>query len=211
MGLSFNTLREANALRVGKFKNLREQPAHKSNNGSDWSVAQWFQAFIGEVGEFAEVRDAFERGIIDFDTYKVKATKELADIQTYLDLLAMRSLDITARAPGYRYDAAQLLLLAMGAIGDYANMRKKFDRGDATNEELTEHRLGALSAAIRTLGVIRMPTASNALTYHQTEKAHPCGINLGQATADKFNEVSERVKVDIRINVELDLTEGDDA
>jgi hypothetical protein len=127
MGLSFNTLREANSRRLPQFKNKHGAPAHTKADGSDWTPAQWLQAVVGELGEFANIRKKFERGDLSFEEYKLAASKELADVQTYLDLLAMRCLD-------------------------------------------------------------------------QGERIHPEGIDLGQATVEKFNEVSERVGCDVRFN-----------
>jgi len=129
-GLSFATLRDANRMRLPQFRNKHGQLAHSQPDGSDWSPAQWLQAVVGELGEFANIRKKFERGDLGFDEYVELAAKELADVQTYLDILAMRCLDM----PG---------------------------------------------------------------------NPHPDGIDLGDATSDKFNEVSERVSATVFI-------EGDD-
>lgn len=92
-GLTFNTLRAANKARLPTFKNAKGEPAHSTDDGSDWSSAQWLQALVGEVGEFANLRKKYERGDITPEQYAVEAAKELADIQTYLDILATRCLD----------------------------------------------------------------------------------------------------------------------
>lgn len=118
--LSFNTLRKANIARIPTFKNRKGELAHSQPDGSDWSPSQWVQALIGEVGEYANIRKKFERGDITLEEFQVEAAKELADVQIYLDILAMRCLD--------------------------------------TNKI-----------------------------------AHPTGVDLGQATEDKFNEVTRRV------------------
>lgn len=89
-GLTFNTLRSANIARLPTFKNAQGEPAHAMPDGSDWSPAQWYQALSGEMGEYANVRKKFERGDISEAEFKRLATLELADIQTYLDLLAFR-------------------------------------------------------------------------------------------------------------------------
>lgn len=129
--LTFDALRKANRSRVGVFKNKHGDPAHSKADGSDWSPAQWLQAVVGELGEYANIRKKLERGDLSFDEYRVMAAKELADVQTYLDLLAMRALD------------------QISASG------------------------------------VRIP--------------HGQGIDLGQATIDKFNEVSVRVGCDIKL------------
>lgn len=91
--LTFDQLRKANILRLPQFKNGRGEPAHSKPDGSDWSPAQWLQAVVGELGEFANIRKKYERGDIDWAQYSLLARKELADVQTYLDILAMRALD----------------------------------------------------------------------------------------------------------------------
>lgn len=89
-GLTFNVLREANTRRIPQFKNSHGGAAHTEPDGSDWSPAQWLQALIGEVGEYANFRKKFERGDITEEEFMRHARKELADVQIYLDLLAKR-------------------------------------------------------------------------------------------------------------------------
>lgn len=91
--LSFDTLRAANKARLPLFKNKHGHAAHSQPDGSDWSPAQWLQAVVGELGEFANIRKKFERGDLSFGEYRLLAAKELADVQIYLDLLALRCLD----------------------------------------------------------------------------------------------------------------------
>lgn len=87
-GLTFNQLRKANELRLPQFKNKHGEPAHSKPDGSDWSPAQWLQAMVGEVGEYANLRKKYERGDINLEEFRFEGGKELADIQIYLDLLA---------------------------------------------------------------------------------------------------------------------------
>jgi hypothetical protein len=116
----------------------RRALAHTRVDGSDWSPSQWLQAVVGELGEFANVRKKFERGELTFDEYEVQAKKELADVQTYLDILALRCLD-------------------------------------------------------------------------EGDKVCSKGVDLGQATIDKFNEVSHRVGADVWLKPKLsDLIKIDD-
>src|SRR3990172_5875389 len=89
-GLTFNTLRGGNTARLPQFKNKYGQLAHAKPDGSDWSPAQWLQATLGELGEYANLRKKFERGDVDEATFKIEARKELADVVTYLDILAMQ-------------------------------------------------------------------------------------------------------------------------
>jgi NTP pyrophosphatase (non-canonical NTP hydrolase) len=89
-GLTFNTLRSANVNRLPTFKNAKGEPAHSGPDGSDWSPAQWLQAVTGELGEYANLRKKYERGDIDEEEFLVFAKEELADVVTYLDILAFR-------------------------------------------------------------------------------------------------------------------------
>lgn len=89
-GLTFNALRGANTARLPQFKNCHGEPAHSKPDGSDWSPAQWLQAVTGELGEYANLRKKFERGDIDSATFYFEAANELADVVTYLDILAMQ-------------------------------------------------------------------------------------------------------------------------
>lgn len=89
-GLSFATLRSANLARLPLFKNRKGQPAHSRADGFDWSPAQWLQAVVGELGEYANICKKFERGDLDADEFAKLAADELADVQTYLDILAYR-------------------------------------------------------------------------------------------------------------------------
>lgn len=89
-GLTFNSLRGANQARLPEFKNKHGQLAHSKPDGSDWSPAQWLQAVLGELGEYANVRKKFERGDLSIEEFHKQASKELADVQIYLDILAMQ-------------------------------------------------------------------------------------------------------------------------
>lgn len=81
-GLTFNTLRAGNEVRLretAKFAKCR-----------DWSTAQWLQALVGEVGEAANVMKKIDRGDYTEDEAREHLSKELADVQIYLDLLAAK-------------------------------------------------------------------------------------------------------------------------
>lgn len=88
--LTFDALRKANIARLPQFKNALGERVHFKKDGSDWSPAQWLQAVVGELGEYANLRKKFERGDIDELQFKESAADELADVQTYLDILAFQ-------------------------------------------------------------------------------------------------------------------------
>ncbi|MGC4002840.1 MAG: MazG-like family protein [Pirellulales bacterium] len=90
MSLTFDQLRAANTARLPLFKNKHGEPAHSKAGGSDWSPAQWLQAMVGEVGEYANLRKKFDRGDVTAEEFRNEAAKELADVQIYLDLLALQ-------------------------------------------------------------------------------------------------------------------------
>lgn len=91
--LSFYELRRANARRLPEFKNRRGELAHTEPDGSDWSLGEWMTAVTGELGEAANLIKKVRRGDLTLNEARVDLAKELADVVTYLDILAMQ-LDI---------------------------------------------------------------------------------------------------------------------
>lgn len=89
--LTFHALRAANIARLPLFKNRRGEPAHSEPDGSDWKLSAWSNAAFGELGEAANLIKKIERGDITLDAARSDLAKELADVQTYLDLLAFRA------------------------------------------------------------------------------------------------------------------------
>lgn len=90
IGLTFSQFREANQARLPVYKNSKGEFVHKHPQGKDWSPAQWLQATTGELGEYANFRKKYERGDIDYETFREQALLEIADTFTYLDLLALQ-------------------------------------------------------------------------------------------------------------------------
>ena len=89
--LTFNTLRSANLARLPEFKNSKGEPAHSKPDGSDWCLAQWCNAVTGELGELANIIKKIERGDLTLEEAREDLGKELADVQTYLDILAYQA------------------------------------------------------------------------------------------------------------------------
>ena len=89
-GLTFNTLRQANVKRLPEFKNKHGEPAHSQPDGGDWSDAEWLQAVVGELGEYANLRKKVQRGDIGGPEATQALADELADVVIYLDILAFR-------------------------------------------------------------------------------------------------------------------------
>lgn len=87
--LSFIALRAANVRRCPQFKNALGM----LSGGADWSVADWFVALTGEVGELGNYLKKIKRGDFlpaDMERVGIAIAKELADVQIYLDLLAWK-------------------------------------------------------------------------------------------------------------------------
>lgn len=219
-GLTFNTLRGANTARLPQFKNKHGELAHSKPDGSDWSPAQWLQAVFGELGEWAQERVAYENGEQTFLEFKERGTKEVADVQTYVDIWARRSLDrltswgenvlghndpqtVEGGCP-FEDSPAQSLMRLIADLGAYANARKKYERGDYTIDQFMEQQVKYLSAAEWQLKQLRIESSSTQRPHvgDCVEKPHPGGVDLGLATMEKFNEVSDRVGSNIYIDAE---------
>ena len=81
-GLSFDVLRDANKERLkdGKYVECEK----------NWAPAHWVQATLGEFGELANILKKVDRGDFLLSDKLEDIEKELADIQTYLDILAFK-------------------------------------------------------------------------------------------------------------------------
>lgn len=88
--LRFDQLRAANVARLPLFKNGKGEQAHSQPDGSDWSDSDWLMAVTGELGELANLRKKVLRGDLSMDEARPMLADELADVATYLDILAMR-------------------------------------------------------------------------------------------------------------------------
>ncbi len=88
--LSFDILRLANLERLPQFRNRYGRLAHSKPDGSDWSDAQWLQAVVGELGEYANLRKKVDRGDLSMTEARADLARELADVVIYLDILASR-------------------------------------------------------------------------------------------------------------------------
>jgi NTP pyrophosphatase (non-canonical NTP hydrolase) len=85
---------------------------------------------------------------------------------------------------GSDWTPSQWLQAVVGELGEYANIRKKFERGDIDNVQfrtLAEKELADVQVYLDIL-------------------AFRLGIDLGKATIDKFNAVSDRVGCNVYLN-----------
>ena len=89
--LNLRYLRIANMARLPLFKNPKGEAAHAEPDGSDWALSAWCNAVCGELGEAANLIKKIERGDFTLEEKRAELGKELADILTYLDILAFRA------------------------------------------------------------------------------------------------------------------------
>ncbi len=93
--LSFNELRRANLNRLPQFRDNKGNLCHPLRigepRGYNWALSQWGNALAGEVGEACNIIKKIERGDMTLEEARQALADELADIQTYLDLLAHRA------------------------------------------------------------------------------------------------------------------------
>lgn len=202
--LSLNVLRTANKLRLPQFTNVHGEPAHSKPDGSDWSPAQWFEAMVGELGELAEVRLDFEAGRIGVMEAEQRSGKEAADVLTYLDLYSQRCLDglppysdgqSAHPAQGCPFDDshAQRFMQLISHLGQYANAHKKLMRGDLTLKQFEDLKRPLLRMAMNGITSLVPPDLAVPDPLDKVDTVHPAGVHLGEATVNKFNEVSTRV------------------
>jgi len=194
--LSLHTLREANLRRMAQYADKRGNRLHSKDDGSDWTPSQWLVATMGELGELAEIRMQFEAGLIDLPTLKKEAGKEAADTLTYLDITSMRILDevkyLNVKPSGSEYAA-----ILIARIGNLCGHRKKYERGDFPKVVFLEKSLEDIEMIRMALGSMEAAMTVD-LEVEITPNAE--GVDLAQATADKFNEISERVGADTHIH-----------
>jgi NTP pyrophosphatase (non-canonical NTP hydrolase) len=85
---------------------------------------------------------------------------------------------------GSDWTPADWMTATMGELGELANFMKKVRRGDSTLEEMRENIEKEFADVVIYLDIL----------------ASQYGIDLGEATRKKFNEVSERVDANMFIN-----------
>ena len=87
---------------------------------------------------------------------------------------------------GSDWSPAQWLQAVTGELGEYANIRKKYERGDITEQEFLRGAADELADTVTYIDIL----------------AFRLGIDLGAAVMDKFNRVSARVGCDIVIDAD---------
>ncbi len=88
-----------------------------------------------------------------------------------------KGLPAHSKEDGSDWCPAQWLQAVVGELGEYSNLRKKFERGDIDKEEFDKEAKKELADVACYLDLL----------------AFQLKINLGEAVKEKFNEVSQRV------------------
>ena len=92
--VTFDLLREANITRLPTFRNAKGELSHPTKDGEapggDWSDADWFVALTGELGELGDLMKKVRRGDLTKEEAQADLGREIADVMTYLDILAFR-------------------------------------------------------------------------------------------------------------------------
>lgn len=170
--LDFATLRRANLARLPLFPVLPDSSA--------WTPTQWLIAMAGEAGEAANIYKKILRGTyVNTDQGRQALADELADVAIYWDLLGI-SLGIEVDPGGFnpRKSGQYVKPTQVWFLGLFTQIGRL---ADATKTE-EEHLHAYFSVMDDLVGI-----------------AWSCDIDIGRAVRNKFNEVSNRVGVNIFI------------
>lgn len=91
-----------------------------------------------------------------------------------------------SKPDGSDWSPASWLQAVVGELGEYANLRKKVERGDLTPEEASPLLADELADVVIYLDIL----------------AFQLGIDLGNAVMNKWNHTSERVGCNIRLRAD---------
>lgn len=84
---------------------------------------------------------------------------------------------------GSDWSIADWVTAVTGELGEFANIAKKVRRGDLTMDEARASMAKELADVACYLDILALQ----------------CGVNLGDAVVEKFNEVSDRIGVDVKL------------
>lgn len=199
----FPTLRAANLARLPTHKNAKGKPSHTHKTGKDWSLAQWLQATIGELGEYCNFRKKYERGDITKTEFTAAAQAELADTLTYLDILAAQhEIEFSIAELSSRW--MPMLPVNLTPAELVAEIQIHFGQYWVCVRAYRETGLSERNFYPRARNHLGMVVAC--LYQLSTDLK----INLADATFDKFNHVSERIGSPIMIGKDgvIDLRES---
>lgn len=197
--LFFGRLRAANRARLPHFKNRRGESYHASVlNGAEWTLTQWSNAVIGEIGEAANFAKKIDRKDFAEEELGVVFSRclpdEFADIMIYMDVLALRIGLSPIMTDWFHHTVAPIDFARPRSMSGWTNaiaicfaplamIADHIDGGDA---RVRTFRPGAAFAiGFTTVALVMAHEAAG--SYWQ------------RATADKFNRTSAQVRSDVTL------------
>lgn len=211
MDLKFQELRDANIERCFQFLDARGNKAHP-DGVKGWSITQWANACIGELGEAANLIKKIDRG-----DYYVELPKRSED-----DYYAPDTVWLAEHKP--KLESAAILELA----DELADVVIYFDlfceRGGISLQKIADYKFCSLPGQVsfqlveKTTFVpsktvpeqlvaasIKLSTVISAQTDHFTffreimRLSILANINLAEAVVRKFNFISDRQGISVRL------------
>jgi hypothetical protein len=180
----FNTLRSLERGMAAVLKGYQPLVAAGADSTRHLSTAEIDKAYP----EQAPLKVAS----LSFDTLRMANIARTGKFKNAKGGLAHRALD------GSDWSPSQWLQAVTGELGEFANIRKKFERGDMGFGEYKVLAAKELADVQCYLDILARRCLDHALPG-QPRYVDPSGVDLGEATRDKLNEVSKRFKLDIYI------------
>lgn len=97
-----------------------------------------------------------------------------------------------SKPDGSDWSIYQWVCATLGELGEFANVIKKVGRGDITLEEARP---------------LLKKEGADVVTYMDITLAQ-LGIDMGEAVTEKFNEISERINLDLKIEDDYTIYNG---
>ncbi len=130
-----------------------------------------------EEGTTEQIEKYFTINSLSFNRLRIANVDRLPNFKNKLGNLAH------SRPDGSDWSPSQWLQALIGEIGEYANIRKKYERGDIPYHEFIKEAEKELADVQIYLDIL----------------AFQLRIDLGQAVINKFNEVSKRIDYEGRL------------
>lgn len=192
-----STLKKEHKILTHKIEDLKEEQRLSSENYNKAKRDRDFSNAVKEYQEFKTLEEEImlNKDFLDSLQEEIEKAEEKAHIENSSNPHAptKRGSDLTLSAltaankarqkdwPSEQWSLGEWMCALSGEVGEAANIVKKIFRGDRSLDDARED-LGKELADIQTyLSII----------------ADKAGIDLGQATISKFNEVSTRVGSDV--------------
>ena len=188
--LTLDNLRQANRHRLPTFRNRQGHLSHTKPDGSDWSLADWYGAFVGELGEVI--------GEPSGDGYRDRLAAELADATIYLDLVAAAAGTTLTAGVLTQINKPDMDTVFFGDLCFHLKPVHPWNTLDADigaalrmGDIIKKYRRGDFQGSAQP-DILLRPYIGAAL-MGLTRIADRSGIDLPSAIVDKFNATSERV------------------